>query len=131
MAPAHVIFEISWTSDEGKELQKMNDIMNQDHGFPGLGGFPTVGYLIKTNFQHIHQGVWEHRPSNMVGIDIYRVHRGTTIQNAQHWKYQPGGPEVLITITAADLGITGFWGVDALRHHHKVFCNVESNSSHE
>ena len=53
----------------------------------------------------------------MEGLDIYRLPHGTTVSDArdpnnsdaQHWRYIPGGPEVYITITPQDLGITGLW----------------------
>ena len=53
----------------------------------------------------------------MAGLDIYRLPHGTTIadardpnkSNAQHWYYKPDGPEIYITITPQDLGITGLW----------------------
>ena len=54
---------------------------------------------------------------DMNGLDIYRLTRGTTVDdaqnpnnsNARYWRYEPGGDEVFVTITPKDLGITGVW----------------------
>ena len=114
----HVFFEFSWKTSESEERETIDTLMNEYQVDPNAALYtPRVGYVVKARFQRIQQGITLQRPSNLVGLDVYRVPRGCTLHDAendqngaQHWAYQPNGPEVLITITAAELGITGFWG---------------------
>jgi hypothetical protein len=60
---------------------------------------------------------------DVAGLDIYRLPHGTTVVQAldlnnscaEHWSYEPGVPEVLISIRREDLGIPSTFGSLFLR----------------
>jgi hypothetical protein len=102
-----VVIQFSWRNTKGYEFEALNDIMvrseSSDSSTP-----PSVGYLVKVRF------------SPQPGFDIYKVpHRATVddaeknINGASKLTYNWGGPDVVIKITAVDLGIqvpaTGIW----------------------
>ena len=118
-----VVIQFSWRNKKRYEENAINDMMNR--GLEVDGGSlsserPRLGYLIKVRFSKKRRlddtGL---KTQDLEGLDIYRLRHGTTIfdahnssnPNAEHWRYVPAGPEVLITIKPQDLGITGFWAV--------------------
>ena len=118
-----VIIQFSWKNKADYEVNAINDMMNQalekDHGDLSTTR-PTLGYLIKVRFSRKRKLPGARKGSqtqDMVGLDIYRLAHGTTVDDArdstnpraQHWQFAPGGHEVFITITPQELGITGGW----------------------
>lgn len=70
---------------------------------------PRVGYLVKARKSTKRDG---NDIAILKRLDIYRLPRGTTLQDAAanrngatHEAYSPGDPEVVIRVTAQDLGI--------------------------
>ena len=120
-----VVIQFSWKNKKTYEEGAIDDMMNRglevDGGDPSILR-PTLGYLIKVRFSKkrtLAGAIKGSKTQDMEGLDIYRLSHGTTVadaldpnnHNAEHWRYFPGGPEVLITIKPQDLGITGFWAV--------------------
>lgn len=120
-----VVIQFSWKNKKAYEEDAMDDMMNRglekQKGLPSTT-CPALGYLIKVKFSKkrpLAGSINGSKTQDMEGLDIYRLPHGTTIAdacnsanpNAKHWQYFPGGPEVWITISPQDLGITGFWAV--------------------
>ena len=118
-----VIIQFSWQNKAQYEEDAINDMMNraldEDHGSMSAI-LPTLGYLIKVRFSRkrtLPGAIKGSKTQDMEGLDIYRLSHGTTVadardpnnSNAQHWRYVPGGQEVVIAITPQELGITGVW----------------------
>jgi hypothetical protein len=79
-----------------------------NHNGAGPQNSPTrAGYLIKVRFIGGQKS----------GFDVYKVPRGKTAADAmantggvEHWVYTtPSQVDVIIEVTAADLGMVGFW----------------------
>ena len=116
-----VIIQFSWKNTRKYEIDAINDIMNKAKEDQSAGAAsltrPRLGYLIKVRFSKKRKLVGGNlETQDMVGLDIYRIPHGATVRNAidqtnnaQHWRYEPGDPEILITITPQDLGISGIW----------------------
>ena len=120
-----VVIQFSWKNKKTYEEGAIDDMMNK--GLEVDGGAlstirPRLGYLIKVRFSKkrtLAGAMKDSKTQDMEGLDIYRLSHGTTIAdacdannaNAEHWRYFPCGPEVFISITPQDLGITGFWAV--------------------
>ena len=110
-----VVIQFSWKNKDWYERKAIDDMMNRglekDKGALSTSR-PTVGYLIKVRFskkRKLEEAAESPKTQDMVGLDIYRMTHGTTIQDAEHWRYEPGGEEIFITITPQDLGIPPVW----------------------
>ena len=114
-----VVIQFSWKNKRGYEEEAINDMMNKaveiERGQPSLT-CPRVGYLIKVRFQKkrtLANASKGSKTQDMGGLDVYRLPRGTTIDDAingtngaSKFTYTPGGQDHIIDITPADLGFT-------------------------
>ena len=117
---ADVIIQFCWKNTQAYEENAIDDMMNlslEKNRGDVSHARPSLGYLIKVQFSKKRKLPGGDKIQDMAGLDIYRLPHGTTIANAcdpnnlnaQHWYYKPDGPEIYITITPQDLGITGLW----------------------
>jgi hypothetical protein len=117
-----VVIQFSWKNTFAYEKSAMDDIMNQGlekRGGPLSTTCPRVGYLIKVRFSRRRSlAAFPGRTTqDMVGLDIYRLVHGTTIDDARNatnrgaelLRYTEGGEDILIVIKPEDLGITGWF----------------------
>jgi hypothetical protein len=120
-----VVIQFSWKNSNTYETAAMNDMMTMARESTFRAGSttrPTLGYLIKAKFAPDDSKKKRKRQptpkirGTIVGLYIYRLPHGTTVADALNNNngasvhfYKSGDPEYLITITPADLGITGFW----------------------
>ena len=113
-----VVVQISWGNSEpyDDEFEAINDLMNHalvtypHHAQPNNDA-PALGFLIKIRVYSRNKRT-QNKRKIIRQIDIYRLPRGTTAADAQanrngasYSKYVPGGPDVAMEITAADLGV--------------------------
>jgi hypothetical protein len=75
---------------------------------------PTLGFLVKVR-THRRKRTHNNRKI-LTKIDVYRIPRGATLEDAKanrngasHASYSPGQQDVIMTITAHDLGIRVVW----------------------
>jgi hypothetical protein len=117
-----VVIQFSWKNKMWYEEKALDDMMTkgleQEKG-PLSTTRPRVGYLIKVRFSKkrtLVGAIKGDKTQDMVGLDIYRLSHGTTLDDArdssnndaEFMPYTPGGQEILIVIKPGDLGITGF-----------------------
>jgi hypothetical protein len=113
-----VVIQFCWGNVLSYEKQSIEDILSkclEYEGGPVSTDLPRLGYLIKIRLKRkmVGQGTKE-----VIGLDVYRLPHGTTVKqaldptdpSAEHWRYEPGGPKVLISIGPEDLGIPPTWG---------------------
>ena len=110
-----VVVQISWGNSEPYECDAINDLMNNvkvDYPSPQPDNqAPRLGFLIKI---HIFKGKRTRCGRKIIKqIDVYRLPQGTTVADAEANRngaslniYEPGGADVKMYITAADLGVT-------------------------
>lgn len=109
-----VVVQISWGNSEPYEFEAIDDMMNHalvtyPHAQPDNQA-PRLGFLIKIR---VFSKKRTHNKRKIIRqIDVYRLPRGTTAADAQanrkgasYSKYVPGGQDVAMEITAADLGV--------------------------
>lgn len=98
----HVVIQVSVFNDEDYEIDAINDLSTR--AIDGQGSKPDLSVLIKER---------EADPAQCVqaGFDIYYLPKGTYLEDAlngtnqaRHVIYYHGGPDVLVTISEADLG---------------------------
>ena len=117
-----VVVQFNWKNTMAYEIGAIDDMMNR--GLECYRGNlsqirPRLGYLINVRFSRKRTMDGGMKTQDVVGLDIYRLTHGTTVADAldpnnpdaEHWRYSPGGPDVLITIKPQDLGITGVWAL--------------------
>ena len=97
----------------------MTCALEKERGTPSLD-CPRVGYLIKVKFSKkrpLSHALTGSKTQDLEGLDVYRLPRGATIENAiqgvrgaSKWTYFPtSGSDSEIHIRPCDLGITSFW----------------------
>ena len=112
-----VVFQFSWGNSFGYEKNAINDMMNRALVMPHQPNneAPKLGFLVKVR-------TGSKRRSNgrkkLQRIDVFRIPRGTTVADAEANRngarkasYEPGQEDVVMEITAKDLGIEGFWSM--------------------
>ncbi|KAG7369636.1 hypothetical protein IV203_027382 [Nitzschia inconspicua] len=107
-----VVFLFSWTKADKYEEEAINDMMNRAVVTPTTNpnnSAPRLGYLLKVRLSSKRL---EDDRKKLLRMDIYRIPRGATVQDAiarqngaTKQTYTPGGNDVVMTITAQDLGI--------------------------
>lgn len=111
-----VVFQFSWMNADAYEEQAIDDMMNRAVVTPTATGNPNpnnsaprLGYLLKVRLSSKRLGDDRKKLSRM---DVYRIPRGATVQDAiagsngaTKETYIPGGNDVVMTVTAQDLGI--------------------------
>lgn len=107
-----VVFQFSWTNADAYEEEAINDMMNRAVVTPTTNpnnSAPRVGYLLKVRLSS--KGLADDR-KKLSRMDVYRIPRGATVQDAiaeqsgaTKQTYTPEGNDVVMTITAQDLGI--------------------------
>lgn len=110
-----VVVQISWGNSEPYEFDAINDLMNHalvtyPRAQPNNDA-PVLGFLIKIR---VSPNKRTHNKRKIIRqIDVYRLPRGTTAADAQanrngasYSNYVPGGPDIVMEITAADLGVS-------------------------
>lgn len=97
----HVVIQLSVFNDEDYEVDAVNDLATR--AVPGQGPPPNLGILIKSREAN--------GPGIQAGFDIYYLPTGTFFDDAvngtngaRHVIYNYGGPDVVVTITEANLG---------------------------
>ena len=112
-----VVFQFSWGNTMGYEVEAIDAIMNRAlvvhvPGQPNNEG-PTLGFLVKVRTQR--KRTHDNRKI-LTQIDVYRIPRGATLEDAKanrngacYAAYIPGQQDVILEVTAQDLGIKGFW----------------------
>ena len=97
----HVVIQVSNFNDEDYEVDAINDLATR--AVAGQGTQPRLGVLIKDREAD--------PPGVQAGFDIYYLPNGTYMSDAlngtngaRHVVYHHTGPDVLVTITEADLG---------------------------
>ncbi|CAB9531181.1 expressed unknown protein [Seminavis robusta] len=97
----HVVIQLSVFDDEDYEVDAINDLATR--AIPGQGTPPNLGILIKSREAN--------GPGIQAGFDIYYLPAGTFFDDAvngtndaSHVVYNYGGPDVVVTITEANLG---------------------------
>jgi hypothetical protein len=112
-----VVIQFSWGNDWKYEKQAFSDLMNEglehDDG-PLSTDRPRLGYLIKGK-RSKKKTVAGKTTRDVLGFDIYRLLHGTTVDQAEHWIYKPGDPEVFVSIRPEDLGIPPTLGTRFIR----------------
>ena len=113
-----VVFQFSWGNTMGYAVEAIDAMMNrplvvhvpdQPNNEP-----PTLGFLVKVR-THRRKRTHDDRKI-LTKIDVYRIPRGATVEDAKanrngacHAAYIPGQQDVILEVTAQDLGIKGFW----------------------
>lgn len=116
-----VVVQFSWRNTKGYERGAIDDLMR--YGLDREGGqvsqqYPRLGYLIKVKMSRKRTLVGGIMTYDLEGVHVYRQPHGTTMADAEasrngakSWYYCPTDPqfsrEVVVTITAGDIGITG------------------------
>ena len=97
-----MVIQVSIFNDEDYEVDAINDLATR--AIAGQGTPPKLGVLIKLREADPALGV-------QAGFDIYYLPAGAFwmdavngTNGARHVVYNHGGPDVLVTITEADLG---------------------------
>ena len=97
----HVDIQVGMFNDEDYEVDAINDLATR--AVAGQGEQPRLGVLIKLREAN--------PPGVQAGFDIYYLPNGTYMMDAlngtngaRHAVYNHTGPDVLVTITEADLG---------------------------
>ncbi|KAL3915226.1 MAG: hypothetical protein SGILL_005747 [Bacillariaceae sp.] len=107
-----VVFQFSWTDSDAYEEKAIDDMMNRavvtPTGNPNNSA-PRLGYLLKVRLSSKRLADDRRKLSRM---DVYRIPRGTTVQDAIAGRngatketFTPGGNDVVMTVTAQDLGV--------------------------
>jgi hypothetical protein len=120
-----VVIQFSWRNSFGYERDAIEDMLSKGleyEGGPLSTDRPRLGYLIKMRFSKKRK-IAGLNTQDVAGLDIYRLPYGTTVEQAldlnnscaEHWSYEPGDPEVLISIRREDLGIPSTFGSRFLR----------------
>ena len=111
-----VVFHFSWKNTMGYEVEAINAIMNRALVVPEQPNHeaPTLGFLVKAR-THPRKRTHDNRKI-LTQIDVYRIPRGATLEDAKanrngacYAAYIPGQQDVILEVTAQDLGIKGFW----------------------
>jgi hypothetical protein len=115
-----VVFQFSGGNAEGYEIKAIDDMMNRalvvyvPH--QPNNEAPRLGFLVKLR-THRGKRTRDNR-KKLLKVDVYRIPRGATFQDAKanrngasHASYAPGQQDVVLEITAKDLGIEGFWAM--------------------
>ena len=107
-----VVFQFSWSNADKYEEAVINDMMNRAVVSPTTNpnnSAPRLGYLLKV---HLSSKRLEDGRKKLLRMDIYRIPRGATVQDAiagqngaTKQTYTPEGNDAVMTITAQDLGI--------------------------
>lgn len=114
-----VVFQFSWGNGEGYQIEAIDEMMNRalvvyvPH--QPNNEAPRLGFLVKLRTHGPNKGTrddWR----KLREVDVYRIPRGTTFEDAKasrngasHASYAAGQQDVVLEITAQDLGIEGFW----------------------
>ena len=110
-----VVFQFSWGNSFGYEKNAINDMMNRALVMPQQPNneAPKLGFLVKvrTGSKRCSNG-----RRKLLRIDVFRIPCGTTVADAEASRngsskasYVPGQKDVVVEVSAKDLGIEGFW----------------------
>jgi hypothetical protein len=117
-----VVIQFSWQNSFEYKKQAIEDMLSKGlecEGGPLSKDRPRLGYLIKVRFSDKLKMAGLGAP-DLVGLDVYRLPHGTTVKqaldpndsSAEYMCYECGGPDVLVSIRAKDLGTMEGSGAD-------------------
>lgn len=112
------VFQFSWGNAKGYAEQVIDDLMNRAVSsytpHQPNNEAPKLGFLVKLRFK---KKCTHNERKILSKVDVYRIPRGATFEDAKanrkgasHHVYAPGGQDVVMEITARDLGIGGHQG---------------------